>query len=132
LSQRDFHPRSSLYLPSGTYLSYTEAVTEVVDFARLGKLVALAAVEIGGGNGMINMITGSELDIPVVDGDFMGRAYPTGWQVTMNVYDKGDKGEMLLPSAMASGDGSVVVSHSSQIFVQLPRRDGNSDNTFSS
>ena len=93
-----------------TYLSYTEAVQEVVDFAKFGPLVALAAVEIGGGNGMINMITGSELDIPVIDGDFMGRAYPTGWQVTMNVYDKGDKGEMLLPSAMASGDGSVVVS----------------------
>lgn len=99
-------------------LSYTEAVKEVVDFAGFGKLVALAAVEIGGGNGMINMITGSELDIPVVDGDFMGRAYPTGWQVTMNVYDKGDKGEMLLPSAMASGDGSVVVS--TPLFSSMP------------
>jgi len=75
----------------------------------MGDLVALAAVEIGGGNGMINLIAGCELDKPVVDGDFMGRAYPTGWQVTMNVYDKGDKGEALLPCSMASGDGSVVV-----------------------
>jgi DUF917 family protein len=44
-----------------------------------------------------------------VDGDFMGRAYPTGWQTTPNVYDTGDKGEMLLPCAMSSGDGSVTV-----------------------
>lgn len=61
---------------------------------------------------MINMITSARLDIPVIDGDFMGRAYPTGWQVTQNVYDKGNKGESLLPCAMTSGDGSVVVSTS--------------------
>jgi DUF917 family protein len=61
---------------------------------------------------MVNLVTGSTkyLDLPVVDGDFMGRAYPTGWQTTPNVYDKGDKAEMLLPSAMCSGDGSTVVS----------------------
>jgi DUF917 family protein len=36
---------------------------------------ALAALEIGGGNGMINMITGAStyFNIPVVDGDFMVR-----------------------------------------------------------
>lgn len=73
----------------------------------------LAALEIGGSNGMVNLVTGSTkyLDLPVVDGDFMGRAYPTGWQSTPNVYDKGDKAEMLLPSAMCSGDGSTVVGH---------------------
>jgi hypothetical protein len=61
---------------------------------------------------MVNLITGSTkyLDLPVVDGDFMGRAYPTGWQTTPNVYDKGNRGEMLLPSAMCSGDGSTIVS----------------------
>lgn len=50
------------------------------------------------------------MDLPVVDGDFMGRAYPTGWQTTPNVYDKGDRAEMLLPAAMCSGDGSTIVS----------------------
>ena len=37
--------------------------------------MALAALEIGGGNGMINMITGSSdyLNLPVLDGDFMVR-----------------------------------------------------------
>jgi hypothetical protein len=71
----------------------------------------LAALEIGGSNGMVNLITGSSkyMDLPIIDGDFMGRAYPTGWQTTPNVYDKGDRAEMLLPAAMCSGDGSTIV-----------------------
>jgi DUF917 family protein len=60
---------------------------------------------------MVNLITGSSkyMDLPIIDGDFMGRAYPTGWQTTPNVYDKGNRAEMLLPAAMCSGDGSTIV-----------------------
>ncbi|KAK8847715.1 hypothetical protein IAR55_005574 [Kwoniella newhampshirensis] len=36
-----------------------------------------------------------------------GRAYPTGWQTTPNVYDTGTRGESMLPAAMSSGDGNV-------------------------
>ena len=70
----------------------------------------LAALEIGGGNGMVNMITGatSYLNIPIVDGDFMGRAYPTGWQVTPNVYDESGLALNTLPASLSSGDGNVV------------------------
>jgi hypothetical protein len=46
-----------------------------------------------------------------------GRAYPTGWQTTPNVYDTGNKGEMILPAAMSSGDGNVIVSR--QLICQL-------------
>lgn len=79
--------------------------------AQLDNVTHLAALEIGGSNGMINLIAGSTkyLNLPIIDGDFMGRAYPTGWQTTPNVYDKGDRAEMLLPAAMCSGDGSTVV-----------------------
>jgi DUF917 family protein len=49
-------------------------------------------------------------NIPIVDGDFMGRAYPTGWQVTPNVYDTSGKGSTMLPSVIASGDGSSLAS----------------------
>ncbi|WVW80695.1 hypothetical protein I302_102681 [Kwoniella bestiolae CBS 10118] len=89
---------------------YNQAVSELMRFLRMDKCAALAALEIGGGNGMISMITGATkyLDIPVLDGDFMGRAYPTGWQTTPNVYDLSGKGEMLLPSSLASGDGTVT------------------------
>lgn len=43
----------------------------------------MIALEIGGGNGLQGMILGSSsnMDVPVVDGDWMGRAYPTKWFV---------------------------------------------------
>ena len=51
----------------------------------------------------------SMLDLPIIDGDFMGRAYPTGWQTTCNVFDDGDEGKQLLPSCTSSGDGVEMV-----------------------
>ena len=34
-----------------------------------------------------------------------------GWQTTPNVYDYSGRGEMMLPNAIASGDGSMMVSN---------------------
>ncbi|KAG1877100.1 hydantoinase [Suillus tomentosus] len=75
------------------------------------KPEALCGIEIGGGNGMINMILGSTkyTDIPCIDGDFMGRAYPTWHQTTANVYDFSGTGAKMLPSAISSGDGNVMI-----------------------
>ncbi|KAH0826673.1 hydantoinase [Lanmaoa asiatica] len=58
---------------------YNEASADLWAFLGITKPDALCALEIGGGNGMINMITAAtkNYDIPIVDGDFMGRAYPT-------------------------------------------------------
>ncbi|ORX40324.1 putative hydantoinase [Kockovaella imperatae] len=90
---------------------YNESVVELLAYLKMDDCVALAALEIGGGNGMINMITAAsnKLNLPVLDGDFMGRAYPTGWQTTPIVYDTGDRGEMMLPCGIASGDGSSII-----------------------
>lgn len=87
-----------------------QAFEELIKFCRVDKVGGLAALEIGGGNGMICMVSGAStyLDYPIIDGDFMGRAYPTGWQTTPNVYDFSGRGEMQLPCAMSSGDGNVV------------------------
>ncbi|WRT70413.1 uncharacterized protein IL334_007411 [Kwoniella shivajii] len=89
---------------------YNEATTELYEFLKINRPSGLVALEIGGSNGMINMITGSNsiLDIPVVDGDFMGRAYPTGWQVTPNIYDESGQGKHLVPACISSGDGSIM------------------------
>nr|XP_019001047.1 hydantoinase [Kwoniella mangroviensis CBS 8507]OCF64508.1 hydantoinase [Kwoniella mangroviensis CBS 8507] len=75
------------------------------------KLGALSALEIGGGNGMVAMIRGSskDLNVPIIDGDFMGRAYPTGWQTTVNVYATDDQASMVLPTYMSSGDGTELI-----------------------
>ncbi|WVW84309.1 hypothetical protein I302_106343 [Kwoniella bestiolae CBS 10118] len=89
-----------------------QAVHSLLKFMNLdsSKLGAVAAVEIGGGNGMVAMVGGSstDLNVPIIDGDFMGRAYPTGWQTTVNVYAKDDKASMVLPTYMCSRDGAEL------------------------
>jgi DUF917 family protein len=43
----------------------------------------------------------------------MGRAYPTTWQVTANVYGT-ERGEALVPMTIASGDGSFITMTASR------------------
>ena len=92
---------------------YNDSTTNLLEFLKLDKVDAFAALEIGGANGMINLIAGASSvhDTPILDGDFMGRAYPTAWQTTPNVYDLGDRGAVMLPAALNSGDGSTMVSN---------------------
>lgn len=70
---------------------------------------AVIALEIGGGNGLQGMILGasSYMDIPTVDGDWMGRAYPVAWQTTPVVFNKEP---VFLPSTICDGNGQVMVS----------------------
>ncbi|PYI01452.1 hydantoinase/oxoprolinase, partial [Aspergillus sclerotiicarbonarius CBS 121057] len=65
------------------------------------------ALEIGGGNGMVNLGVSAHYGVPCLDADYMGRAYPTMWQVTPNVYGTA-RGEALVPTTIASGDGSFI------------------------
>lgn len=68
----------------------------------------MIAVEIGGANGLQGMILGSSknMDVPAVDGDWMGRAYPTKWQTTPVVFD--ERSPIWSPVAMCDGNGNVV------------------------
>ncbi|KAL3459357.1 hydantoinase/oxoprolinase [Aspergillus heterothallicus] len=68
--------------------------------------------EIGGGNGMSAFPTSVHFDIPIVDGDAMGRAYPTMYHATFSVY-----GHSLVPCVLsdARGNTSVVMSTDSDI-----------------
>ncbi|VUC27744.1 unnamed protein product [Clonostachys rosea] len=68
---------------------------------------AFMAAEIGGGNGVVNLGVAAQKNVPCVDADWMGRAYPTMYQVTANVFGT-SKGEALVPTAIASGDGTLV------------------------
>ena len=54
-------------------IRYNEAIVELLEFTKTTNVGALCALEIGGGNGMINLISGSTkyLNLPVLDGDFM-------------------------------------------------------------
>ncbi|KAL1742325.1 hypothetical protein HDZ31DRAFT_66082 [Schizophyllum fasciatum] len=70
---------------------------------------AVIALEIGGGNGMQGLLIGAStnMDIPTVDGDWMGRAYPVAWQITPVVWG-GDKAQFI-PTVCADGNGNVMV-----------------------
>ncbi|EFW17537.1 hypothetical protein D8B26_000238 [Coccidioides posadasii str. Silveira] len=65
---------------------------------------AIIADEIGGGNGMTTFPTGVHYDIPVLDGDLMGRAYPTMEHGTPYVY-----GNPISPCILADAQNNVSV-----------------------
>ncbi|KAK4226812.1 hypothetical protein QBC38DRAFT_479410 [Podospora fimiseda] len=69
----------------------------------------MIALEIGGGNGLQGLTLGasSNMDLPCVDGDWMGRAYPTKWQTTPVVFN--ERQPIWSPICIADGNGNVVV-----------------------
>ncbi|KAF3056242.1 Hydantoin utilization protein A [Daldinia childiae] len=81
----------------------------------------IISVEIGGGNGLQSMIIGAStnMDLPAVDGDWMGRAYPTKWQTTPVVFN--ERSPIWSPVAMADGNGNVVVMPKSTSDLQVER-----------
>lgn len=70
------------------------------------KVDAVAAMEIGGENSMTALSIAAELDVPVVDGDGMGRAFPELQMVTFFMY-----GGRPWPAAVADDKGNTVVIH---------------------
>lgn len=69
----------------------------------------IIAIEIGGTNGLGGMILGSSslMDLPTVDGDWMGRAYPTKWQTMPSVFN--ERPTIWAPISMSDGNGNVVI-----------------------
>ena len=84
-----------------------QAQTELYNYMKV-KPNAVIALEIGGGNGLQGMILGAStnMNIPTVDGDWMGRAYPVAWQTTPVVFEKKP---VFLPSTICDGNGNVMV-----------------------
>jgi DUF917 family protein len=67
--------------------SMGEAVKELEEY--LGKPIrCLVAAELGAGNTPAPLVTGARLGIPVVDGDYAGRAIPDEMQGTPYLYGK--------------------------------------------
>jgi hypothetical protein len=62
-------------MPAG--MEIMTAIDQAVKVSGYTQFEAVIADEIGGGNGMSTFPTSVYYDIPVVDGDLMGRAYPT-------------------------------------------------------
>ena len=81
----------------------------------------MISLEIGGANGLQGLILGasSNMDLPVVDGDWMGRAYPTKWQTTPVVFN--ERSPIWSPIAIADGNGNVVVMPRASSDLQVER-----------
>ncbi|CAK0783618.1 hypothetical protein CVIRNUC_006817 [Coccomyxa viridis] len=66
-------------------------------------LYAVMSCEIGGGNGLEPLAIGARMGLPVVDADFMGRAFPELQMMTSAIY-----GHDLAPAVLADEKGNVV------------------------
>ena len=88
-------------------LETVAAFRELMDYLHHDKVDAVMGLEIGGANGMEPLLVGSSrfFDCPVIDADFMGRAYPTYWQTTLAVHYPGE----LVPCVIDSGDGKTIL-----------------------
>ncbi|KAF5635409.1 d-amino acid hydantoin hydrolase (hydantoinase) [Fusarium sp. NRRL 25303] len=84
-----------------------EAFDVLMEYLGHKSIDAVMGLEIGGANGMEPMLVGSSrfFNAPVIDGDWMGRAYPTYWQTTLAVH----KPLELVPCAIDSGDGKSII-----------------------
>ncbi|KAL6233634.1 hypothetical protein BDW75DRAFT_241860 [Aspergillus navahoensis] len=72
--------------------------------------------EVGGGNGLSAFPTGVHFDVPIVDGDAMGRAYPTMYHATFSVY-----GHSLVPCALSDARGNISVVMNTDSPVRLEK-----------
>lgn len=84
-----------------------KAHEELMRVIKSPPVSGFLSLEIGGGNGVVNLSVSAHFGVPCIDADFMGRAYPTTWQTTPNVYGS-PNGDALVPSTIASGDGSFI------------------------
>ncbi|CDK26234.1 unnamed protein product [Kuraishia capsulata CBS 1993] len=67
---------------------------------------ATLSYEIGGGNGLTGLKIAAELGVPCIDGDLMGRAYPTIWQMIPMAYS--DK-TVFTPGCLSDGNGNTII-----------------------
>ncbi|KAH7258779.1 hypothetical protein B0J15DRAFT_583674 [Fusarium solani] len=88
-------------LPSGT--EAIDAIDGVLPYFGIDKPGAVIADEIGGMNGLRPLLTSIHYDVPTIDGDYMGRAYPRIYHSITYV-----NGLSIVPCAQADDMGNTV------------------------
>ncbi|KFG83038.1 putative hydantoinase/oxoprolinase [Metarhizium anisopliae] len=82
-----------------------DAIKAVNRIQHIETFDAVLADEIGGGNGLSALPVGAYFDVPVLDCDGMGRAYPTMYHITFSVY-----GHEMTPAVITDARGNAVVA----------------------
>ncbi|KAI4916416.1 hypothetical protein J4E85_010070 [Alternaria conjuncta] len=85
-----------------------DAQSHLYDLIKGGYATHIIPLEIGGSNGLQGLVLGAStnMNVPCVDGDWMGRAYPTKWQTTPVVF--GEREIVFAPVAVADGNGNTL------------------------
>lgn len=85
-----------------------DAQTHLYELYKGGAATHIIPLEIGGMNGLQGLVLGAStnMNIPCVDADWMGRAYPTKWQTTPVVF--GEREIVFAPVAVADGNGNTL------------------------
>ncbi|KIX01409.1 uncharacterized protein Z518_09135 [Rhinocladiella mackenziei CBS 650.93] len=91
-------------IPSGT--ESVDATDALLSCHPGVKMAAQIAIEIGGMNGIRPLLVGNSYNVPTIDGDFMGRAYPRIYIMTPSLF-----GVPLTPCTQSDGNGNVVTVH---------------------
>jgi uncharacterized protein len=109
-------PDDSLIMPCGGIGAPTVSIEKIengdegsrlrdhLEFVTGRKVAALMAAEIGGANGLLPVAWAAQMELPLVDADGMGRAFPEVPQVTMHL-----AGIPASPAIMTDERGNVVV-----------------------
>ena len=105
-------PMVSVERPGGNLC--LDALKNMLQHLKLTDFEATLCVEIGGCNGISPLVLSSSAhyDRPMIDGDLMGRAYPTFEMITPYLYQESIND--LLPVSLASGTGTDLVLHRAQ------------------
>lgn len=85
------------------YRAIEVAVKELEEYAGV-KIGAIVPVELGASNTPAPLVTGARLGVPVIDGDYSGRAVPQDMQTTYFL-----KGIKSYPAAIVDWWGNVVI-----------------------
>lgn len=70
------------------------------------RIVALMSAEMGGANSIVPLVLGARLQLPVVDADAIGRAYPEIQLTTLTIH-----GISASPFALADERGNTTILH---------------------
>ncbi|KAJ4990223.1 hydantoinase [Stagonosporopsis vannaccii] len=91
-----------------------DAQNSLYELFKGGRATHIIPLEIGGSNGLQGLVLGasSNMNVPCVDGDWMGRAYPTKWQTTPVVF--GEREIVFAPVCVADGNGNTLYMPSAQ------------------